>query len=215
MLSFLNKINDIKIYDVNDREFTSFGRVINGLDTSEIIKTAKTIKNPETATLYKASEEKFEKLGISNEIAENFFGQMPTQIGYCWGYSSFLNGAEWHTSSEINIAVTPLVLILGHLWDIKDNKIDSSMFKAFYLKEGTAIETYATTLHFCPCQVQKEGFGLVVALPYGTNTELDKNSENPLLFKKNKWIIAHNDNLPLIQRGVVPGISGVNIKIDY
>ena len=91
----------------------------------------------------------------------------------------------------------------------------SSCFKAFYLPEGTVIECFATTLHFCPCQVSDEGFGLVVALPYGTNTDLDKKTDDALLFRKNKWIVSHEKNESLIARGVVPGISGENIKIEY
>ncbi|MBQ5909896.1 MAG: DUF4867 family protein, partial [Bacteroidaceae bacterium] len=97
-----------------------------------------------------------------------FFGSLPAQLGYCWGHNNLMNATEWHTCSEINIAVTPLVLILGHVWDVKEDKIDSSMFQAFYLPKGTAVEVYATTLHFCPCEVSEEGFGCVVALSQGT-----------------------------------------------
>lgn len=215
MLEALNKKNKFKVYSVTDDEFKSYGRVMGGFDTTEITAAAKTIAFPETATLYKASEEKFECLDISKRIADECFGQMPTQVGYCYGYSSFLGGTEWHTSSEINIAITPLVLILAHTWQMKENKIDSSCFKAFYLPEGTVIECFATTLHFCPCQVSDEGFGLVVALPYGTNTDLDKKTDDALLFRKNKWIVSHEKNESLIARGVVPGISGENIKIEY
>ena len=118
-------------------------------------------------------------------------------------------------SSEINIAVTPLVLILGHIWDMENGKTDSSKFTAFYLPAGTAAEVYSTTLHFCPCEAGKDGFGCVVGLPLGTNTSLETEVSDPLLFRKNKWIVAHNDNKALIERGVLPGISGENFKIKY
>lgn len=118
-------------------------------------------------------------------------------------------------SSEINIAVTPLVLILGHIWDMENRETDSSKFKAFYLPAGTVAEVYSTTLHFCPCEVEKGGFGCVVGLPLGTNTPLESEVSDPLLFRKNKRIVAHNDNKPLIERGVLPGISGENFKINY
>lgn len=126
-----------------------------------------------------------------------------------------MNATEWHTSSEINIAVTPLVLILGHIWDIGDGKIDSSKFKAFYLPKGTVVEVYATSLHFCPCEVSKKGFGCVVALPKDTNTNLEVEPQDKLLFRKNKWIIAHCENEALINRGVVAGITGTNYEIKY
>ena len=87
--------------------------------------------------------------------------------------------------------------------------------KAFYVPAGTLIEVYATTLHFCPCQVSDAGFGCVVALPLGTNVPLDYAVSDPLLFRKNKWILAHEENQTLIDRGVVAGVYGVNYKINY
>lgn len=216
MLNILKEKNpDIKLYSVNDSEFKTFGRVVNDLDTQEIIAAAEAIKNPETGSGYSPSEASFEKLKISSQIKSEYFGTLPTQIGYCYGHNSFLNAAEWHFSSEINIAVTPLVLILGHIWDIENGEIDSSSFKAFYLSKGTAVEVYATTLHFCPCEVEKGGFGCVVGLPLDTNTPLDVTPDNPLLFRKNKWIIAHEQNTSLINRGVISGITGENFEIKY
>lgn len=216
MLESLKKLNpEIPFFSVFDDEFNTFGKVIKTLDTKEIIEVAKTISYPQSGSSYAPVVKEFEELKIANEITNKFFGTLPTQIGYCWGYNNFLNATEWHTSSEVNIAVTPLVLILGHVWDIKDGTIDSSAFKAFYLPQGTAVEVFATSLHFCPCEVGKNGFGAVVCLPKNTNTDLEVNPENPLIFRKNKWIIAHKDNQTLINRGVVPGITGINFEIKY
>lgn len=216
MLERLKMLNsDIPFYSVDDSEFKTFGRVIGGLDVSEIIAAAEKIARPEVGSLYSASEESFESLEIAERIGNEFFGTLPTQIGYCHGHNNFLNAAEWHFSSEINIAVTPLVLILGHVWDIENGRIDSSAFKAFYLPAGTAVEVYSTSLHFCPCETEKSGFGCVVGLPVETNTPLDISSPDPYLFRKNKWIIAHEENTGLINRGVVPGITGKNFEIKY
>jgi hypothetical protein len=214
-LSRLNAKNDIPIYNVNGEEFRTFGRVLHDLDVTDILKAGEQIANPADGSAYVPSEPSFETLPIAKEIAERYFGTMPTQIGYCWGHSNFLNATEWHTSSEVNIAVTDLVLLLGHVWDIRDNRIDASQFTAFYLPKGTAVEVYATSLHFCPCEVSENGFGAVVALPSGTNVPLSEPVDDPLLFRQNKWIIAHDDNASLIQRGVVAGIGGPNYKIAY
>lgn len=200
---------------MSDPVFASFGRIIKSLDATEIIEAAKKIPNPESGSSYLPSVESFEFLKIASEIENEFFGSLATQIGYCWGHSNFLNATEWHTSSEINIAVTPLVLILGHIWDTQDGKIDSSKFKAFYLPTGTVVEVYATTLHFCPCEVSKDGFGCVVGLPIGTNTDLTVKKDDPMLFRKNKWIIAHVENEALKNKGVVSGITGTNYEIKY
>ena len=216
MLEYLKKLNpDIDFYDVNDAEFASFGRVIKNLDASEITEAANKLQRPESGSAYMASVPEFEALDIAKQIEDEYFGTLPSQLGYCHGHSNFLNATEWHACSEINIAITPLVLILGHVWDIKDGKIDSSKFTAFYLPAGTVVEVYATTLHFCPCEVQEEGFGCVVGLTAGTNTDLEKEVQNKMLFRKNKWIICHVDNEALLNRGVVPGITGTNYEIKY
>ena len=214
-LERLKELNPhIKIYTTEDREFGEFGEKLYGFDTSEIIKTAEKYVLPEEGSLYEASSEEFEKLSIAKEITEKCFGQLGTQIGYCYGHSSFLNAFEWHTSSEVNIAVTDLVLLLAKRSDMENGKIDSSCAKAFFIQKGEIIEVYATSLHFCPCQVNKSGFGCVVALPEGTNTPLDgEPAENSLMFRKNKWIIAHTENASLIKRGVVEGVYGENIEI--
>lgn len=216
MLEKLKKLNpELEFFDVCSDEFNSFGRIIDGVDITEIVNEAKKIANPESGSAYKPSVDGFEKLAIADEIRIRFFGEMDTQIGYCWGRNNFFNATEWHTSSEINIAVTDLVIIVGHLWDVKDNKIDSSKFKAFYVPAGTVLECYATTLHYGPCEANSEGFGWVVALPKGTNTPLDGEYADKLLWAKNKWMIAHVDNKELKDGGAVCGVSGINFEIKY
>ena len=43
---------------------------------------------------------------------------MPIQIGYCNGNNNKLNGLEYHRDSEINIAVTDMVLMIGMEQDL-------------------------------------------------------------------------------------------------
>ncbi len=215
MLQNLKQLNpDVKLYCVKDDEFAPFGRVLD-IDTAEIVAAGEKIALPEVGSSYLPSCESFEGLEIANEICQSCFGEMPTQVGYCWGHSNKLNALEWHTSSEINVAVTDLVLLLAPLSELQDGRIDSSSVKGFFVPKGTCIEVYATSMHFCPIEVSKEGFGCVVALPKGTNTDLENKHDNPMLFRKNKWIICCMDNEALIARGVVPGISGTNYEIKY
>lgn len=216
MLENLKKLNpDIKFCDVFSEEFKTFGRVITTLDTADILRAAHRIDPPCEGSSYQPSVDTFETLNIAQTIQNECFGSLPTQIGYCWGHNNFLGACEWHKGSELNIAVTPLVLILGHLWDVKDGKIDSSDFTAVYLPAGTVIEVYETTLHFCPCEVDKNGFGCVVGLPKGTNTNLEILPVNKQLFRKNKWLLCHVENKALLEKGVVAGITGTNYQIKY
>ncbi len=213
MLERLKMKNDIEIMSVFDPEFDSYGRILD-LDTDGIIEAAKKFDMPE-AVIYMPSTPEFEALPIAKTIQNELFGALPAQIGFCYGHSTMLNATEWHTSSEVNIAVTDLVIIIGHRWDIKDDKIDSSKFKGFFVPAGTAIEVFATTLHFSPCQVSDEGFRWVVALPEGTNTPLEEQVSDKKLVAKSKWLLAHVDNEKELKRGRVAGITGINYKINY
>ena len=216
MFNLLKEKNpQLPFYSVDSEEFASYGRVLTHLDTAEICAAAATFETPAEGSMYRPGAEAFEALPIAEAIQNTCFGTLPTQLGYCWGHSNRLNATEWHTSNEVNIAVTPLVLLLAHAWDLRDGKLDATAFRAFYLPAGTAVEVYATSLHFCPCEVQESGFGCVVALPEGTNTDLTVAVDDPLLFRRNKWIIAHEDNAALIARGVVAGITGENYEIRY
>lgn len=215
MLQYLREKNpDLPLYAVTDPTFSLFGRVVD-LDTAALVEAARAIEAPAEGAAYLPTVEAFERLRAAGEIRDRFFGTMPIQLGYCWGHNRRLNGAEWHICSEVNVAVTDLVLLLAHRRDMRGDTIDSAAFTAFYVPMGTAVEMYATSLHFCPCQVTDDGFGCVVALPVGTNLPPEQPVADPLLFRRNKWIVAHNDNPALIARGVVAGIGGENTEIHY
>lgn len=215
MLKKLKELNpDIKFYDIHSKEFAKYGRVLD-IDTHEVVDACEKISRPENGTAYMMSCPELESLRNSNNLREYAFGELNAQIGLCHGYNSYLNGLEYHKSSEINIAATPLVLLLGLEYEMEENEYSSSNVKAFYLEKGDAIEVYSTSLHFCPCQTEEDGFSCVVILPEGTNDVLDKSSCDKLLFRKNKWLICHEDNRALTEKGVYPGIHGENYKVEY
>ncbi len=215
MLEKLRQSNpDIRIYSVHDEEFEKYG-IVHDVNTDEMVQVCKTIPFPESGSSYQLSVDKLEKLESSELFREKAFGGCEVQIGICMGYNSQMNALEFHKSSEINIAVTPLVLLLGLTYEMDGKCYDASKVKAFYVECGTMIELFATTMHFCPCQVNCNGFSNVVVLPKDTNALLDKPSNDELLFKKNKWLICHEKNNDLIEKGVFPGIKGENYKIKF
>lgn len=204
----------IRFYSVKDREFARYGCIVEH-DFSGIAEMAKKLPFLVEGSKYEASIGAFE-IHPSAEVAkEELYGELDIQIGNCWGYNSYLNALEWHKNSEINVAATDLVLILAKLDDIEDGKLDSAKAVAFLVEEGEAVEIYADTLHYCPCQVSPTGFNCVVILPKGTNRPLTNKPEDPLIFRKNKWIFCHEDNKELIAKGVVPAIYGENYRINY
>lgn len=214
-LDELKKLNPgLEFHCVCEKEFARYGCVLKQ-DYSALIEEAKKLPYPETGSKYEPTVPSFEALPLRSMIKEELFGELEIQMGNCWGYNSYLNALEWHKNSEINVAATDLVLLLAKLDDIEDGKLDSAKVKAFFVPAGKAIEVYADTLHFCPCQTSDEGFNCVVVLPAGTNTNLDNKPEDKLLFRKNKWIFCHEDNEGLKAKGVVPAIYGENYRIAY
>lgn len=222
MLKKLKNLNPhIQIKETTSPEFKRYGRVVKGYDfklLDEFMENSSTM--PKEGNFYEASTCEMEGNLLHSSLQENFYANMDIQIGYCNGNNSTLNGLEYHKGSEINYAVTDMVLLLGHISDIEDNTYHSDRVEAFYVKKGQSIEMYQTTLHFAPCRVDDSGFKCVVILPRGTNTEPlkskdTKDKENKLLFMKNKWLIVHPSKDNLIEKGAHAGINGENTEILY
>lgn len=205
----------MKIQKVTDSAFRKYGQVLEGYDFTGLIKEMKHTPVPEDV-IYVPSVEELEALDIMKDLQNKGYGGLPVQIGYCNGHNKKLNAVEYHRNSEINVAVTDLVLLIGYQQDIEpDHTYDTSKIEAFLVPAGTGIEVYATTLHYAPCHVNEGGFQCVVVLPKGTNTDLtfqtEKTGEDSLMTAKNKWLIAHEDAKIA---GAFNGLKGENITID-
>lgn len=50
---------------------------------------------------------------LPDEMKERAYGGLEIQIGYCNGNNKKLNAVEYHRSSELDIAVDDLILLLG------------------------------------------------------------------------------------------------------
>ena len=205
----------MKIQKVTDPAFRKYGQVLEGYDFTGLIKEMKHTPVPEDV-IYVPSVEELEALDIMKDLQNKGYGGLPIQIGYCNGHNKKLNAVEYHRNSEINVAVTDLVLLIGHQQDIEpEHTYDTSKIEAFLVPAGTGIEVYATTLHYAPCHVNEGGFQCVVVLPKGTNTDLtfqtEKTGEDSLMTAKNKWLIAHEDAKIA---GAFNGLKGENITID-
>lgn len=202
----------MKLYQVSDKEFNTYGRVLE-FDARELIARAGEISMLQSGSVYEPSNARLEKTAAFAKLKNEVFGEMNIQIGCCYGHSDSLNALEWHKSSEINVAVTDMILFLGIVADMEGVRYSAENVKAFLVKKGTTIEVYATTLHFCPCETDKNGFMSIVVLPKGTNLPLDGTPKDKTLFRKNKWLIAHEENAELIEKGVASGIYGINLKV--
>ncbi len=202
LLERLNQVNDVPVTSVFDPAFAPFGRVVTGYDFSGLIGYMENCTEiPENGNIYKPSIPEMEALPVMEQVKNGLYGGMDIEIGYCNGRNTTYNGFEYHKGSEINVAVTDFMLVLGHVWEIKDNTYRVEDARVFFVPRGTAIEMYQTTLHLSPCRVCDEGFKGVVILPRGTNTPLENKGEavepeGSLLLQKNKWVIAHPEREP-------------------
>lgn len=200
---------------VADPAFKAYGRVITGYDFSGLLKAMEHTPLPEDV-IYIPSLPEMEALSDAKELERGIYGQMPIQIGCCNGHNKKLNAVEYHRESEVDIAVDDLILILGKQQDIEeDHTYDTSRMEAFLVPAGTAVEVYATTLHYAPCHVKDEGFRCVIVLPKGTNLDMEpvdvKDPEDRLLFARNKWLIGHAEGgLP---EGAFIGLKGENLSV--
>ena len=208
------------IQSVYDASFRAYGRVITGIDVSDIIEEMKHTPMPEDTTIYEPTDPALETLASAAVFRSRIYGELPIQIGYCNGFNRSLNAVEYHRSSEINIAVTDMILLLGKQQDITDDfRYDSAWIEAFLVPAGCVVEMYATTLHYAPCSADGKPFLCTVILPRGTNFALedahagqaDPLTEDRLLAAKNKWLIAHPD---AHIEGAHPGIFGENITLE-
>lgn len=237
LLKHLNDVNDVKIYSVFDDEFGKYGRVHSGYVLDELIEYMEDKTDiPDEGNVYVPSEESMELTHVARTIKSVIYGGMPIQIGYCNGKNSTYNGFEYHKCSEINIAVTDMMLVLGLTTEISHCHYNNDDAKVFFVPKGTMIEMYQTTLHLSPIKVCDEGFKDVVILAEGTNTPLspkekkerdkiitnlanrneeDKDAETALLLARNKWVISHPDRQQLIDQGAYPGIIGENKELYY
>lgn len=211
----------MEIKKVTDAAFKKYGCVISHVDVAELVAALKETPIP-ADVVYEPSVNSLEKLPVKEELSSVIYGEMPIQIGYCNGHNKKLNALEYHRDSEINIAAEDAVLMIGSLQDVEaDFTYDTSKVEAFLVPAGTAVEIYATTLHYAPCHVEDGGFQVAVVLPKGTNYELKAAhakvengkapNEDALLAAVNKWLIGHAEGgLP---EGSFLGLKGENLSL--
>ena len=109
----------MQIYEVTDPLFKEYGKIIDSVELTELLAEMKRTPVPEDV-VYVASEPKLEALAVMKELTDKTYGELPIQIGYCNGHNRKLNALEYHRSSEVDVAATELVLMLGKQQDITE-----------------------------------------------------------------------------------------------
>ena len=200
---------------VTDPAFSRYGKVVKNVDFTALVEALQQTPCPQ-GVVYEPSVEQLEALPVYGQLQEISYGELPIQIGYCNGNNHKLNALEYHRSSEIDVAASDLILLLGWQPDIQEgDTYDTSKVEAFLLPKGMGVELYATTLHYAPCNAQDGGFRCAIILPKGTNLPLDgthdAGGEDRLITAKNKWLLGHPEGgLP---EGCHLGLVGENICV--
>ena len=206
----------MKVYSVSDPEFREYGKVLEGYNVNELLDAMKKVEMPAEGVAYEPWIDSLEACGVFKDLQTNAFGDMPIELGMCWGYNKALNCLEYHRNSEINIGATDFVLLLAKQDKIIDGVLDTADVVAFRAPAGAVVEVYATSLHYAPCQVEDGGFRVAVVLPRNTNTDLqtpaEKDFEDKMLWARNKWLLAHPDSAEAKQ-GAYIGLKGENISL--
>ena len=207
------------IKPVTGRAFKPFGRVIKGYYLRSLIEEMEKTECPSDRVVYEPSVRSLETLKINRQFSEEAYGGMPIQIGYCNGDNHVMNCLEYHRDSELNLACTDMILLLGLEADVDFEKYeyDTAKVEAFLAPKGTLVEVYATTLHYAPINAGGK-FRCTVVLPKGTNTELkfkpDPAGESRLLTHTNKWLLAHAES-PEAKNGAVVALKGEKPVVNY
>ncbi|MCQ2215198.1 MAG: DUF4867 family protein [Bacteroidales bacterium] len=205
----------MEIKKITDPAFRKYGRLVTNVDFTELIEALKTKTPLPEGVGYEPSVPALEATATAKQLKTITFGELPIEVGYCNGHNTKLNALEYHRNSEINVAATDAVLLVGMQQDIADDfTYDTAKVEAFLLPAGQAAEIYATTLHYAPCSLSPEGFRVGIVLPAGTNYPLDeahKPGEDKLITAKNKWLIGHKDGG--LDANAFIGLKGENIDI--
>lgn len=205
----------MEIKKITDPAFRKYGRLVTNVDFTELIEALKTKTPLPEGVGYEPSVAALEATATAKQLKTITFGEMPIEVGYCNGHNTKLNAVEYHRNSEINVAATDAVLLVGMQQDINDDfTYDTAKMEAFLLPAGQAAEIYGTTLHYAPCSLSPEGFRVGIVLPAGTNYPLDeahKPGEDRLITAKNKWLIAHKDGNQ--DPNAFVGLIGENLDI--
>ena len=205
----------MEIKKVTDPAFRKYGRVVQNIDFSELVEALKKETPLPEGVEYEPSIAVLESTKTAKDLHKKTYGELPIQVGYCNGHNYKLNAVEYHRNSEINVAATDAVLLVGMQQDITDDfTYNTSLMEAFLVPAGTAVEIYATTLHYAPCSANEDGFKVGIVLPAGTNYPLKEGHggwEDSLITAQNKWLIGHAEGG--LDAGAHIGLIGKNLDI--
>lgn len=200
------------IKTMKDNIFKEYAKVIN-IDVEDLLEAMKNDDIESNYTNYIPSDTTLENHQKVQEISKIVYSEEEFIAGKCFGRSHDILGLEYHNSSEVLLALTDFIYVVGHRWDMEGNYYDSKNLEAFLIPKGTVIEVYSTTLHYNLLNANDTPYYAICILPKGTGDPL-KYGRNGILKKRNKWFIAHASNIAKIQDGDFAGLTGEVFRLE-
>lgn len=209
------------ILSVQSSRFKQYGQVLEGSAFQHLMDKAASITPiPEEGIVYVPSLKELEVFDEIQALAP-YYDHQPLQVGFCNGRNQSMNGLEYHKSPEVIMALTDCVLFLCPFDLMQEfESVKTIDAELFYLPKGAVVLIKPNILHLAPCMVDQRGFKTIIVLPKDTNEPLDpheierrdssQEKEDRLLFKKNKWILAHPERQQLVSQNVHVGLVGEN-----
>ena len=90
----------MKIQNVTDAAFKKYGKVVTGIDFSDIIAVMKQKEVP-ADVVYEPSLPELEACASAKALSESVYGGMPIQIGHCSGNNNKLNAVSQYQSNQL------------------------------------------------------------------------------------------------------------------
>ena len=211
------------IKPVTSRAFARFGRIVAQALGDDLRLAAEAVEMPPAGTRYERSIPAFEQTEGYARLIRTYAGGQPFQAGLVWGFNTKLNALEYHRSSELILALTDLVLLLGDRRDMVGLTYRADLIEAFFVPAGVSVELYATSMHYAPCQTSDAGYKAIIVLPRETNAPLESRGSEPaenadeeqrLAFARDKWLVAHPDTNEVKRAGAYAGIIGRNPELQ-
>ena len=76
----------MKILSVTDPSFQNYGQILPGYDVAELLATLDKVSPLPEGVEYVPEQPELMALPIAKELADNAYGGMPIQIGWCNGH---------------------------------------------------------------------------------------------------------------------------------
>lgn len=215
---FCAKNPDYQIKTINDAAFAKYGKIWNNFVLDDVLTIMNKKEIPFNSNIYITNDDELNDLKVISQIKNDIFAGIDIQTGPCMGHNNSFSAIEYHNGSEVNIACTDIIMVLGQRQDLEQhhNFDPHTQADIFYIPKNTVFEMYNTTLHYSPIEITPDGFKVVVILPLGTNEELSVSfqSNNPYIVKQNKFQVVHPSRIDKISQGIQIGLVGDLLRLN-